>query len=75
MAEQRAGEKAKGPSQRISLLVTAAALSMGTFNNKDFKGFFKELPGCVGSSIWKKSHETLECFVNAGGGQMRAFLN
>ncbi|PKU32555.1 protein phosphatase 1e [Limosa lapponica baueri] len=43
---------------------------MGTFSNKDFKGFFKELPGCIRSSIWKKSHETVECFVNTGWGQM-----
>lgn len=73
--EGRAGETAKGAPQSISLLITAALLSMGTCSNKDFKGFFKELPGCTQSSIWKKSPETWECFVNTGRGQMRFFLN
>lgn len=72
--EGRAGETAQGASQRIPLLISVALHSMGTFNNKDFKGFFKEFPGCIQSSIWKKSHETLECSVNTGRGQMRFFL-
>lgn len=75
VANGRAGETAKGSSQRISLIITAAIHSMRTFNNKDLKGFFKELPGCIRSSIWKNSHETLGCFVNTGWGQMRFFLN